>query len=559
MPFRLPPCARPLLAWLLPGLLGAPLALADDPASQQLRDQQQSLQQLEQRQRLQRWQREPAAPRREAAPAPITGDNACWRVSGLRLAGNQRLARQALEPAVQPLMQPCMGIDAINRLLRAITQHYVQAGYPTSRPYLRQAPRHGAPLDILIDEGFVEAIELDADLPLSLASAFPGQLGQPLYLPALEQGLDQLNRLRAFELSADLLPGEQQGATRVALQARQVAPRWHLDSQLDNRGSALTGRHRLTLGTGVDSPLGLNDDLRLSFNTLAFAARGSSQGLSLYYSLPYGPWTFALNASQQRYDAPTPSSQRRSSGSSQQQGASAERVLWRGPQGMLSATARLDRKQLVNRHGDQVIALQSPTLTTVEAGLNLLWLEQGLWHASLGIAQGTPWLGADRPADGNDAPRPDFRKYRASLLHLRQGPAQWPWRWQSELALQYSNTPLAAVEQFQLGSDTAVRGFRQRTYAGANAAVWRNTFSQALPGQWTAPFGVRPYIALDQGWSQLTRGAPSQRLSGVAAGVELTAPHSRLRLDYQRALHASDTPRAHLEPGFWVVEWSLNL
>jgi hemolysin activation/secretion protein len=79
------------------------------------------------------------------------------------------------------------------------------------------------PLDIVIVEGFVETIELAGpDLPLSLSSAFPGLLGQPLYLPDLEQGLDQLNRLRAYELGATLLPGELQGGTRVVVQPARL-------------------------------------------------------------------------------------------------------------------------------------------------------------------------------------------------------------------------------------------------------------------------------------------------------------------------------------------------
>jgi hemolysin activation/secretion protein len=58
-------------------------------------------------------------------------------------------------------------------------------------------------------------------------------------------------------------------------------------------------------------------------------------------------------------------------------------VLWRNQQGMLSASARLDRKQLINRSAGAVIVQQSPTLATVEAGINLLWPENGLWNGLL--------------------------------------------------------------------------------------------------------------------------------------------------------------------------------
>ncbi len=551
--------ASRLLAVCLTALLAVPAALADDPASQQLRDQQHSHRQLEQQLRLQRWQRPTAQQPADQPPAQTSASSRCWAVTGVRLAGNHRLTARDLESGIRTPLRPCMGIDDINQLLRAITQVYVQAGFPSSRPYLSQPPQDDQSLDIVVVEGFVESIELGAELPLWLQGAFPDLLGQPLYLPALEQGLDQLNRLRAFELSADLLPGTQTGATRVRVQAQQLASRWHLDSRFDNRGSSLTGRHRLSLGLGLDSPLGLNDDLRLGLSSTVLDTPGRSQGLSLYYSLPYGFWTFAVSASQLSYQAPIPQNHLVGHGSSSFQGVSAERVVWRNQQGMLSASARLDRKQLLNRIGKTEVKLQSPTLTSLEAGINLLWLEHGLWHGFVGVARGVDWLGADRSPLHKDAPRPDFLKYRANLLHLRQGPANRPWRWQSELSLQYSRDPLPAVEQLLLSDDSTVRGFRLRSYGGASGAVWRNTFSHAWTLPLAQPLQVRPYLGLDMGWSRPIHGNDIQHLVGAAAGVELSLPNSRLRLDYQRALHANDTPRPGLEPGFWVMEWAFSL
>ena len=559
MPCRFRHIASSLLAGCLAGLLATSTALADDPASLQLRDQQRSQRDFEQQQRLKRWQ-QPPLPENAEQPASHRFDSQCWAVSGLRITGNRQLSDQALEPLLRDRMPPCMGVDDINGLLKRITQRYVSAGFPTSRPYLRQQPQDGAPLDIVIVEGFVETIELAGPaLPLSLSGAFPGVLGQPLYLPDLEQGLDQLNRLRAYDLGMDLLPGDMQGGTRVLLQPRKLGSRGHLDARMDNRGSELTGRHRLNLSLGLDSPLGLNDDLRVSLLSSVFHAPGQTRGITLYYSVPYGPWTFALNASQLAYDAPLPHSRHTSDGSSSYQGLSIERVLWRNQQGMLSASARLDRKQLINRSAGAIVTQQSPTLTSVEAGINLLWLEGGLWNGYVGVAQGLDWFAADASPLGVERLRPDFRKYRASLLHLRQGPANAPWRWQRELALQYSDDALPAIEQLLVSDDSTVRGFRLRTYSGASGAAWRNTFSQPLPANWAQPLQIRPYLGLDVGWARPATGKPSQRLAGAAAGIELSLADTRLRLDYQHALYTSDLPRALLEPGFWVLECTLSI
>ncbi|MFK5736157.1 ShlB/FhaC/HecB family hemolysin secretion/activation protein [Pseudomonas urmiensis] len=553
------PIARSLLACGAITLLTIAPTQAD-PASQQLRDQQQAQRQREQLQQLERLQRlQPITSHDDRSAFTDTSDN-CWSITGVRLTGNQKLPTHQLQPTVQALSQPCMGIASINQLLKGLTQQYVEAGYPTSRPYLARPPKHEQPLDIVIIEGFVESIELtDGELPLSLQGAFPGLLGKPLHLPDIEQGLDQLNRLRAYDLGIELLPGELQGGTRVVVQPRQVTSPWHLDTRLDNRGSELVGRHRLNLGLGLDSPLGMNGDLRLSMASTVFNAPGQSRGLNLYYSLPYGPWTFTLNASRMSYRAPVPESHIVSNGKSRFLGLGAERLLWRNQRGILSASARVDRKQLITRSDSTVISLQSPTLATLEAGLNLLWIDRGLWNAYLGVSQGMAWFGADRPLPQAQTPRPDFLKYRVNLLHLRQGPWHWPWRWQSELTGQYSADVLPAVEQFQLSDDSAVRGFRQHTASGASAAVWRNTLSQPLDLAWTHSVQVRPTVGLDLGWTRFARASASQRLAGAAAGVELSLPQSRLRLDYQRALYASDKPAKGLERGYWVLDWTLTI
>lgn len=133
MPCRFRPIASRLLAGCLAGLLLTPNALAEDPASLQLRDQQQSLRDFEQQQRLKRWQQITLPEASEQAPTHRL-DSQCWAVSGLRIIGNRQLPDQALEHSLRDRALPCMGIDDINSLLRSITQLYVSAGFQPAVP-----------------------------------------------------------------------------------------------------------------------------------------------------------------------------------------------------------------------------------------------------------------------------------------------------------------------------------------------------------------------------------------------------------------------------------------
>lgn len=561
-------CPRQITCLVL-GIVGslawtAQSANADSlPAVQQLQDLRLQREQLEQRQRLRTLQRsDQPAPATANADAPAPADSGpCWPVHGVRLAGNQQLSAAELADTLRPLITPCISAARINQMLKAITQHYVQAGYVASRPYLASRPVAGGTLDIVIVEGFVESIELSGpDLPLSLSSAFPTLLGNPLRLTELEQGLDQLNRLKAFDLGLDLLPGSSEGATRVVVVPRQINRRWHLGSSVDNRGSESTGRERLSFSLGLDSPLQLNDFLQLSTNTTVHTGPSYSRGYGIYYNIPYGAWSYALGFNQVHYQAPLPGRDLRSSGRSDFYSLGLERSVWRNQRGLLSASLRLEHKRLDNRLCDQRLHVQSPTLTSIEAGLNALWLEDGLWSAYLGISQGVDGFGADHDVLFRHAPQPHFRKYRASLLHLRQGrDPSWPWRWQSELNLQYSPDALPAVEQQLLSDSTGVRGFRQQVISAASGAIWRNTLSQPLALDLPRGLVLRPQLGVDMGWSKFDHGKPPQRALGAHSGVELSLPGSRLTLDYQRALYASATHRQQLESGYWLLEWVLNI
>ncbi|WPC04752.1 ShlB/FhaC/HecB family hemolysin secretion/activation protein [Pseudomonas benzenivorans] len=560
--------SRPVLLAACLGLsLGAPLLAAQPqaPTTENLRQQQQQqrdLQQLQLEQRQRQLERGAFGSAAETVePVTPARDDQCWPLRGTRIGGVTLLDNAILQAQLRPLIAPCMGVNQINRLLGTITRLYVEAGYIASRPYLSSPPAAGQSLDILIEEGFVESIELaDQSLPLSLRGAFPGMLGKPLNLRDLEQGLDQLNRLRAFDLTADIAPGSLPGGSRIIIRPRALVKRWGLELGLDNLGSASTGRDRTTLSLGLDSPLGLNDYLNLSLSDTLNGDARFSRSQSLYYGVPYGYWSLALFASRAEYWAPVRLSQRTvdSEGRTDQLSLRLDRVLWRGQRHQLSGNLQLAHKRVESLFLNQRLEIQSPTLTVAEAGISLFWLDSATWSVDLGYAQGLTWFGADRDDERrfDDLPRPQFRKWRAGLGQWRNGlfGAQ-PWQWHSQLSLQYSPDPLPAIEQVLASDDSAVRGFRRNAASGASAAIWRNTLR--LPQPLEHGLLLTPRLGLDGGWVKADHGSAAQRLAGASTGLSLNWRALQLDLDYQRSLHS---PRTFIhEPEIWLMRLSLSL
>ena len=561
-------CCLQKLGITLLCLCALPVAAADGPQPSQealrlQQQQQRDLQQLQLEQRQRQMQRgsfgtQPVTP---ALPKDIAQDERCWPLNGTRLAGVTLFNRTELNKRIEPYVAPCMGVTQINRLLAQITQLYVEAGYIASRPYLISAPAAGQPLDIHVEEGYLEAIELaDQSLPVSLGGAFPGMLGKPLNLRDLEQGLDQLNRLRSVDLTADIAPGSEAGASRIILRSRSSASRWALGLGVDNLGSAGTGRDRHAISLSLDSPLQLNDSLNLSFSDTLNHGPRYSRSHSLFYSIPYGYWTYSLFASHAEYRSPFKLSRTTfyNSGRTDQVSLRSDRVLWRDQGHQLSANLQLAYKDVDSYLQKARLNIQSPTLTVAEAGLNLFWLNSAVWNLDVNYAQGLTWFGADRDAGQVQKTRPQaqFHKYRANLTQWRNG--QWaaqPWQWQSQLSVQYSPDALPAIEQLLVTDDSAVRGYRENSSSGAMGAVWRNTLR--LPLNSDLPVKITPRLGLDNGWVKREHGAQSQRLSSASAGLNLSWKNVQLDFDYQRNLNTPSGFRQ--EPEVWLTRLSLQI
>ncbi|MGI4837549.1 MAG: ShlB/FhaC/HecB family hemolysin secretion/activation protein [Janthinobacterium lividum] len=540
--------------------------------------------QLELGQRLRSMRRPPpllgpasVAPPNRAA-IPFSFSQRCWWVDGIRLTGNRLIAQADITQAIAPHLSACIDTDQINRLLAAITALYVDKGYIASRPQLALPPADREPLRLDITEGFVESIEVsDQSLPLSLRSAFNGMLGQPLQLRNLERGLEQLNRLQAFDLTADVEPGDAIGASRIVIRPLSRPSRWSLNANFNNAGKPDTGRHQAQLTVSLDSPLHLNDFIYLSAGQTFAHDPALSRILGVYYAIPFEAWSFNLSANGSEYQMPVVglAGSRLSHGSNTALGMGLERSLWRDQQRLLSATVRIDRKRTDAWIGEQLLEPQSPRLLNAEAGLNLLWTQQGIWTAYLGVSRGLSDWRSDaqhrdviRKSGGNpsalpDSPRGQFTKWRMSLGYLTQRPwAGQQWQWRSQLAAQYSRDPLPPAEQQVLTEQYAVRGLQDLSLAASTAASWNNTLilKHGLGAGWS----LEPQLGLDVGWRRLDPlqrairdpFASVARMAGASAGIALVNRHTRLNLGYQHALYLPGAPRP---PGFWRLELALKL
>ncbi|WP_169741351.1 ShlB/FhaC/HecB family hemolysin secretion/activation protein, partial [Andreprevotia chitinilytica] len=282
---------RTLLCLLL---AGSGAARADNPPPQQ--DPAIRLQN-EQRERQRQEQIEQAPPNIEVTqPTPAAGQDIpldtpveqvpengpTFEVTQIELIGNTVLQQVEVDRITAPFLKQKLGVGRINLLMRRLTDALIKRGLITTRVYMGEQNLASGKLVLTLVPGKIQSLLINGKPPVLLAPkgqptqnggaitdigtlwAFPAEPGQVLNLTDLEQGVDQINRLRRNQAEMQILPGQSPGDSIVNLNNK---PGDHVfyTIGLDNYGSDATGVLRLKAGIEADNLIGLQEALSANF------------------------------------------------------------------------------------------------------------------------------------------------------------------------------------------------------------------------------------------------------------------------------------------------------
>ena len=481
----------------------------------------------------------PAPPPAPAAP-PAQG---CVRIGSISVGGVSAVPRRSIAAAVAPFEGRCLGLADLDRVLKAVTFVFVEAGYVAARAYLPAQDLSDGTLDIVVIEGILEDIAIDG--ASRSGTAFPGLVRRPLNLRHIEQGLDQINRLRSKSARIELRPGKQAGGTAVDVRIEAGKP-WHIDANSDDLGAAASGRYRSRLSLGVDNSLGLYDRFSLSWlravprSPWAFTGeRPHSDSATADFSVPYGYWTFTLNAHWSRYRSEIAGALGPigTSGTSGSIGVEIHGVVHRDRLSKTALSARVTRKENKSYILGSLIDVSSRALTVLDAELTH---SRRLWGGVLAGAAaahfGLSWFGAfDDDAAPAGSPRGQFEKLSAWLRFTRPFVVVgMPLTWSGFLSGQWSPDPLFGSEQMSFGGSATVRGVREAALFGNRAALLRSEWSADLSSPDHESGALRPYTTLDCGvvQGQARHGIAGGMLCGWAAGLRISGGRFGFDLSY---------------------------
>lgn len=337
--------------------------------------------QQQQQQLLDENQRQRDALERSApltiTPSPETSagtEGPCFTVSRIVVSGATRLTSAETDRLVAPWVNQCLNITGLTAVTDAVTDGYIRRGYITSRVFLTEQDLSGGVLHITVMEGRLQQIRAEgADLPArTLKMVFSGMEGEVLNLRDIEQGMEQINRLRTEPLQIEISPGDREGWSVVTLTA---SPEWPVTGSvgIDNSGQKNTGTGQLNGVLSFNNPLGLADNWfvsggRSSDFSVSHDARNFAAGVSLPYGYTLVDYTYSWSDYLSTID--NRGWRWRSTGDLQTHRLGLSHVLFRNGDMKTALTGGLQHRIIHNYLDDVLLQGSSRKLTSFSVGLN---------------------------------------------------------------------------------------------------------------------------------------------------------------------------------------------
>lgn len=433
--------------------------------------------------------------------APASGP--CFEINQISLQQASLITPDTQKRLVAPYINQCLSLDRINQLVRAISEWYVQRGYITSRAFLTEQNLSHGTLNITVLEGKLEAIHLQGASARQLNMAFPTRAGRILNLRDIEQGMEQINRLRTTPVQIEIIPSTQPGYSIVNLTSTPEFP-LTLGLNMDNSGQRSTGIGQLSGSLVGNDLLGVADRWFVSGGrSSAFSDWRDAQNFQAGVSVPYGygllDYSYSWSNYHSRFNAN--SFDWYSNGDNISNRLSGSWVLFRNGQIKTGFQLGLNHYASHNWLNETLLQSSSRKLTSLQIGFNHTQkIAGGVATLNPMLSRGMPWFDAESDkGKSDDFPKAEFRKWSVSSSYQR--PVTQKMWWLSSFYAQWSPDRLYGSERLTIGGENSVRGYKEQYLSGDVGGYLRNELNYSL---FTLPAigEVSTTLALDGGWLQ---------------------------------------------------------
>jgi len=454
--------------------------------------------------------------------------NARFRVERIEVIGNTVFTPEQLAAITASYVGRELSFIELLQIRDAITKLYTDRGYVTTGALITPQTVESGVIKIQVIEGSVSEINITGNRRLQsqyIRDRIQLGTGKPLNVPHLLEKL-QLLRLdpRIKNLSAELQTGVRSGTNVLQVQVEE-ADTFKLTANLDNGRSPSVGSFRRGIDLQETNLLGLGDTLNVGYTNT-----DGSNSINANYSLPINArnGTISLGFSQGwNHVIEEPFSVLDIQSNSQTYELGYRQPLIQTPTKELAVGLSFSRQSSQTELGIDNIgpfALSPGADEKGKTNISVLQFFQEYTQRSTSqvfaarsqFNLGVDWLGATVNAN-----EPDSRFF------LWRGQAQWVRQLAPDTLFlvkgdfQWAADSLVPLEQFGLGGQLSVRGYRQDALLTDNGLLFSAEFR--VPILRAAKIGgvlqLAPFIDVGKGWNVNEENPSPNTLVGTGLGL----------------------------------------
>lgn len=465
----------------------------------------------------------------------------CFTINKIQFLGDYLEYFPWLDDEVKFILNKCVGLNGLQKVLNILNSELIQEGYVTSRVSISEQNISLGKIQFLVHVGKISEIKMIKKNSLekiedenwgTWKNAFPIKVGDVLNIRNLEQGIEQMRKLPSQKITTQIEPGNKINTSIVYILREEIPilSRIRLGITLDNSGTKSMGKSQISSFIVFDNLLGINDIISISAisNAENIHDKNHSQSFTGNYSFPFKFSSFSISNTYSRYaqNITLTTAKILANGYSNKTDFKWDYNILRGSSYKLGIFSNISYKVAKSYIGDVELIKQSRRITNSELGLTYKKLIGRVSiDYSLSYREGTGWFNAQPDEmQYNDDGMTIRPKIWLSSLSYQQlvSPWNYPIQFSSMTRFQYTQNKTGTADQFAIGNRYSVRGFD-----GENTLIAESGYS--IKNDIYFPLKFLPeymssmvYIGADFGqvWGKSDIYLPGKILSGTVLGMQ---------------------------------------
>ncbi|HDR1806183.1 TPA: ShlB/FhaC/HecB family hemolysin secretion/activation protein [Pasteurella multocida] len=421
-----------------------------------------------------------------------------------------------------------LSTKVVFQLVKDLTDLLYRSGYVTSAIGLKNPKIKNGDLEFVVLWGTVNDILVAGEKAThfrdkAMLAVLPNLKNKLLNVYDIDQMVEILNTTNK-SAKVSVVASQEKGASNLNIE--RVRNDWpEVTLSINNSGTEnnANGRNQASLNVAWSDLLGTND--RWSFSTgyrfykHSKANQQRNYALSYVQPLPFSTLELKLAESEYKKSLQGENDVYTSSGKTQTATLKLSHVLLRNKETILSVYGELEFKKRLSYFSD--IEIGDYHNNKLNIGLSYVTnLGYGKLYSDIAYANGLRWFGADYSA---------YDTKREKTLKLLSGSVNWlrpivmfdrSLTYQARIGAQYGFDSLYSENQFSIGDEYTVRGFKGGAASGDSGAYFSQTLSIPFYPQKAYLSQISPFVGVDIGKVHVKQSHQTDTLAGFALGVK---------------------------------------